>query len=363
MFSTTSTSTSTSTPADILRLPLFRVDGNDTTGAILQEHMYGAILQERMYNELPAKLSINALLSLYGSSFFKILTEDLSYFKCYQFNDNLPVKQFTYAGIINSLLTKGSNMTVMQILGKVAEALVVKFCKTSQETNRHCLATALHMEIYEISLKEVNNCKAIGTGLKSTKLNYPNIYCPQHPQLDIAWINLKNNKLICRIADAEDNENFSVLSSADIIGLQIKTSMDGKKNVLDNILNDVYQVPIIYFGVKDDCSKIEEKIYEHKLLLEKSGQPIPPHLLDTRYIIRPIQEINHYCYDEFMADYELLKALQEHRISVEDFVFNCAKSVNLEKSILSFSLPEDPGHISIEDNGCVIREDNNHILL
>ena len=97
--------------------------------------------------------------------------------------------------------------------------------------------------------------------------------------------------------------------------------------------------------------------------MEKSGQPIPPHLLDTRYIIRPIQEINHYCYNEFMADYELLKALQEQRISVKDFVFYCAKSVNLEKSILSFSLPEDPGHISIEDNGCVIREDNNHILL
>lgn len=74
----------------------------------------------------------------------------------------------------------------MRLLGKVAEAVIVRNCIDDPQLNRTWISKARKNRT---SQRIADTFHAIGTGLNSTKKRYPHKYSPSDPQRDIIWIN------------------------------------------------------------------------------------------------------------------------------------------------------------------------------
>ncbi|WP_312652625.1 hypothetical protein [Aminipila sp.] len=245
---------------------------------------------------------------MYGRQLLDLLVDDLNVIR-YSENRRL---------ILGVILQSDINRTAMQLLGRIAETIIVRNC------NRDC---AVNQRYFSIARKKRAKQKtadkffALGTGLNYTKINYSKHYNPSDTQRDIIWIN-DNSEL----AIMKNQDEYST-TSAKIAGLQIKATKDGIKYVLPDIIQDRYDVPIIYFDIENDYHKILSKIYKDTNL-------------DLEYDIIHPNEIDPRGYDEFLHYVDLVYAMVNGKLHPEDLIVGANNSGDLlmKNALLSTTL-------------------------
>lgn len=159
-------------------------------------------------------------------------------------------------GFLNAriLITLDPNISVMKLLGKIAEALVVKECNESIECNR---SWGKHARKGKRPHKSLDSFRAIGTGLKSTQRLYPTKYNPSDTQRDIIWINKEHEKEELKQITRNTNTNSAITA-----GIQLKVSRDGFKYIFrSDVARGRYEVPLVYFDLSNDYYRLTNAIY------------------------------------------------------------------------------------------------------
>jgi len=220
--------------------------------------------------------------------------------------------------MLGVILQSDINRTAMQLLGRIAEAIIVRNCNRDCSVNQRYFSIARKKRAMQ---KTADKFFALGTGLNYTKINYSKHYNPSDTQRDIIWINDNSE-----IAIMKNQDEYST-TSAKIAGLQIKATKDGIKYVLPDIIQDRYDVPIIYFDIENDYHKILSKIYKDTNL-------------NLEYDIIHPNEIDPQGYDEFLHYVDLVYAMVNGKLHPEDLVIGANNSGDLimKNALLSTTL-------------------------
>lgn len=225
---------------------------------------------------------------MYGRQLFNILVDDLDVIR---YNDNKRL-------ILNVIRQSDINRTAMKLLGRIAEAIIVRNCNEYADINQSYFSIARKKKATK---KTAGYFWALGTGLNYTKNNYNKHYSPFDTQRDIIWVNNSGEVAVMRNCD-----NYST-NSAKVAGLQIKASRDGINYVLPDIISGRYEVPIIYFDIDNDYHKILYKVYKQNNV-------------DVEYDIIHPKEIDPRGYDEFLNYVDLVYAMINGKLSPNDLV-------------------------------------------
>lgn len=249
------------------------------------------------------------LANVYGNDLISILTNDLNLINI---NEQGSLQ-------LNCLITQDMHTTIMRLLGKIAEVLIVQECNSNPDANRRWARYArggTRSSLYP------DNFKAIGTGLKETKNLYSTKYNPNDTQRDIIWID-KNQPANELLQIKRNPSQCSGISA----GLQIKVSTNGLQYVYKSGMDKAkrYEVPLIYFDLHDDYSKLTDTIYKERKDLQIG-----------RDIIRG-KDISPEIHDTLISYYFLIKAILEGSRSIESLIsdpllLNCFTRESLEQS-------------------------------
>lgn len=237
---------------------------------------------------------------------------------CISFRDN----RF----VLNEILTSNATRTINNLLGKIAEAVIVRRCRDDAEINCRWLEKAKRQII---SLDEAKEFNAVGTGLKSTVTRYPGTYSPNDTQRDIVWVDERGN-----LAFASGGTE----KSGRVAGLQIKVSGSGDRYVLPDILSLRYEVPVVYFSVNDDFDIIVEKFEKKKTGI--SDAKVGEDLIDVR-------EIDPDAYEEVMSYRPIIKMLVDQSLSIEELISEAYSQPSLQNALMSSALSNESNQILI----------------
>jgi hypothetical protein len=163
---------------------------------------------------------------------------------------------------------------IMQLLGQVAECVIVDRCASNPDINRICINIArfkpnIYEEYSDIQYEEY---LAFSTSFKYIiykdeksgmylQYNIPD-YNPNHTSKDIAWCKKKNflNQL---------KVDIPALDYLDNAKLQIKTTLNSSQ--LD--LNNYYMTPVICFDLCNDIQNLKNKFPKHVLFSMREISP------------------------------------------------------------------------------------------
>ena len=252
---------------------------------------------------------------LSGRRLADILIDELG---CISFRDN----RF----VLNEILTSNATRTINNLLGKIAEAVIVRRCRDDAEINRRWFEKARRQLT---NLDEAKDYNAVGTGLKSTVTRYPGSYSPNDTQRDIVWVDKRGN-----LAFSSGGSE----KSGRIAGLQIKVSGSGDRYVLPDILNLRYEVPIVYFAVNDDFERMVEKFENRKTGI--SDAQIGVDFIDVR-------EIDPEAYEEVMSYRPVIQKLINQSLSIEELISGAYNQPSLQNALMASALPNESNQILI----------------
>ena len=141
---------------------------------------------------------------------------------------------------------------VMQLLGKIAEALIVRSCNSDVYANR-CWGQIGRRGAY--LHHSLDQYIAIGTGLETTRQKYLQKYQPSDTQRDVIWIH-------CRNVRRELQTLLNGRAAGYSAGLQLKVSMNGFQYIYrSDIRRAKYEVPLVYFDLCNDYYQLANAIY------------------------------------------------------------------------------------------------------
>ncbi|SEL35562.1 hypothetical protein [Ruminococcus albus] len=257
-----------------------RVDGD---GKVIAQQRY------RDYIQGPKSLAITA--GLHGRKLFDILLDEFGYIT---YRDNKPAWNF--------ILQTDTNRTIMNLLGKIAEAVLVRRCHEDNELNRILISKARYVSRRQ-PLSFTNKYFALGTGLLSTEKNNRIYYNPSETQRDIEWVDDRNKLLL---------KSGSTVSSGDIAGLQLKASTDGMNYVYDDLIKHRYMVPLVYFGVgrHNDFAEIASTLIKNGYLHHS--------MVDVDFI--DAAAIDPYGFDEVLTYVDMVTAIVKGKLRPEQLL-------------------------------------------
>ena len=250
-----------------------------------------------------------------GGGLADILIDDLG---CISFRDN----RF----VLNEILTSNVTKTINNLLGKIAEAVIVRRCRDDAEINCKWFEKAKKQDINLDESKEYN---AVGTGLKSTVTRYPGIYNPNDTQRDIVWVDERGN-----LAFSSGGSK----KAGRMAGLQIKVSGSGDRYVLPDILNLRYEVPIVYFAVNDDFERMVEKFEMRKTGISDAQMGVD--FIDVR-------EIDPEAYEEVMSYRSIIQRIVDHSLSIEKLISEAYNQPSLQNALMTSALSNESNQILI----------------
>lgn len=205
----------------------------------------------------------------YGQQLLGILTEDLGLVSVDE--DGLLRSRII---IVNS--EEDVRGAVMRLLGKIAEAQIVRTCQADIYENRRWGRIARRGRTSHHSL---DRYMAIGTGLEITKRNHFQKYRPNDPQRDVIWIHRGNMRRELETLVEGRRGGYSA-------GLQLKVSMNGFHYIYrSDIRRARYEVPLVYFDLCNDYYELANAIYREERNLEIGldfvrGKDVDPALHD-----------------------------------------------------------------------------------
>ncbi len=245
----------------------------------------------------------NKRTTLWKSSSGKLLPILLEETGSIRFEDN----RFVFAEVLQS----NPKIGAMRLLGKVAEAVIVRNCNDDELLNRRWLSKARKIRTMQ---KVADSFRAIGTGLNSTKERFPQKYSPSDPQRDIIWIN--------------DVGEYALIpgrqSAAGVTaGLQVKVSGNGLSYLKKSLVNRRYEVPLVYFPINDDFNLILDKV-------NARGNIVLPGVdfIDVR-------ELDEDAFFEIEDYYPLLLALFAGQLSADKFIREATGIMPLRNGIIA----------------------------
>lgn len=256
----------------------------------------GKLITFQPYEEYQhGKRSNSIVIPCRGKRLFEILCDDLG-------NISYENNRFVLKHILHSNI----NTSVMTLLGKIAEAVLVKRCQENEQINKDFFQIATKKSVYLVTSRKYT---AIGTGLQGTSKIYPQRYNPTDPQRDIIWVDSQGKPALMAGANSQ---------SGIIAGLQIKVSLHGVNYLLSDLLSTRYEVPIIYFPLRNDYEQIVERLEKE---LKKSNDLY--NKISISNILENFIDIRAHDYEaceEIMDYYPLIYDLIDGNIEVADLV-------------------------------------------
>ncbi|GLK61035.1 MULTISPECIES: hypothetical protein [Azotobacter] len=184
----------------------------------------------------------NLVAHAHGYDLLNILTNELGLVDI----DSTELLQFRV------VVTADPHVSVMRVLGKIAEAVIVQECNRNIFANRKWGMVARKGRRPHQALDDF---KAIGTGLNSTQRHHPQKYNATNPQRDIIWIHKENTTQELLQLVRGNNSGVSA-------GIQVKVSHDGLMYLYQSdIVSRRYEVPLVYFDLGNDFHNLTNKIY------------------------------------------------------------------------------------------------------
>lgn len=195
---------------------------------------------------------------------------------------------------------------IMRILGKIAEALIVRNCHTDIYANRRWGQIARRGTVPHHTLDQY---LAVGTGLETTRLNHYQKYRPNDPQRDVIWIHGRTMRRELQTLVGGRPAGYSA-------GLQMKVSMNGFQYIYrTDIRRAKYEVPLVYFDLCNDYYQLANAIYREDRELQVGvdlvrGKDVDPALHDrlcsywwlVERLVRGQMTIDHLCANESLFD-------------------------------------------------------------
>ena len=271
----------------------------DGDGKILFKQPYSEYVQGNRDIEITSYTS--------GRKLFDILVDELGYIR---YEEN----RFAFKYVIE----RNINRSVRRLLGKIAEAIIVRDCREFEEVNIKWFSIARRKRAKRST---ASRYIALGTGLLYTKNNYATFYNPSDPQRDIIWVNPETKMTSIMPQDR--------ITEATVAGLQIKVSTNGISYVYPEVINKRYEVPLVYFDLNRDFDEIAQRLYE-----ERRDVIIGEDFISARAV--DFEE-----YEELVDYIELVRGLITGRIS-SDYLINVQGQNDeiLRTAILSSTLEE-----------------------
>ena len=255
--------------------------------------------------------NINIINIYTGQKLFDILVDELGVIR---YEDN----KFALKTILES-----SNMvnTAMRILGKVAEAVIVRRCHENSDINKKWLSIARRKNAKQDTS---NKFKAYGTGLLSTKNYFEKLYNNSDPQRDIIWADEKGQIALM-------NGSNSIAGTQ--AGLQIKVSKNGLPYIFNDLINNRYEVPLVYFDICNDFDFIAQKLYLVRNKNQESNIIIGKDFIKASMI-------DYNAYNEVLFYVDLIEALIYGKITPVELInsSDVERNVTLKNAILSTTL-------------------------
>ena len=258
----------------------------------------GNLLSSQPYMEYQyGHRSTEIIVPIRGTRLVEILQDELSNIS-YE-NNRLILKQIFVSNV---------NITAMSLLGKIAEAVLVRRCQEDENLNRQLFQIARRKGAIR---RTSQRFKAIGTGLKSTQRYYPQRYNPSDTQRDIIWVD--ENGIPALMAGS------SAMSGIEA-GLQVKVSLYGIGYMVNDLVTNRYEVPMVYFPVQNDFEKVVDK-----LIRDKNAYVLDHNTGEYRGVIigDDLVDIRAYDYDAFeeVKDYyPIIVDLLNGKIEITDLI-------------------------------------------
>lgn len=287
------------------------VNDNDSTELVVGLiNGNGKLLTFQSLNEfLNGKKSLPILNKYAGKKLFNILVDDLGVIR---YVDN----KLT----LTTILQLSPHNTAMRLLGKIAEAVIVRRCNEDGIINKKWFSLARRKNARIDTAKKF---QALGTGLKKTKTIWAQRYNPSNPQRDIIWVDFKKGV----VANMAGSTQLAGLEA----GLQVKVSGDGRSYLLNDLYSARYEVPVVYFDMNHDFDVVAGKLIEFKQKRDESRVLINRDLISARAIdFDAFQEVYYYV--------GLVSALLDGRIKPEDLVNEAEKHSSFMNAIFSVGL-------------------------
>lgn len=174
---------------------------------------------------------------------------------------------------VNQVITGNPQATTARILGRIAEALVVRRCNDDPELNRKW---AMYARRGKRVVSSVDGYRAVGTGLASTEKQpgFGHYYNPGDTQRDVIWVAPGDNLL--------QMVGGSVMASR-AAGLQLKAGRTLAASIAQDMRSSAYQVPVVFFDLADDfhtlTSEFLTEIRDQKLLRGRDIDPAAHEML------------------------------------------------------------------------------------
>lgn len=276
----------------------------------------GNLISSQPYNEFQyGRRSRDILIPIRGGRLIQILQDEIGNIS-YE-NNRLVLKQ---------IFVSNANVTAMTLLGKIAEAVLVRRCQENEQLNRQLFQLSRHKNA---RITTARRFKAIGTGLKSTQRDFPKRYNPSDTQRDIIWI---------------DDEGIPALMAGSSAmagveaGLQVKVSLYGINYMVDDLLSNRYEVPMVYFPINNDFERVIER-----LVKKQEAYSFDIEIEDYRGIRvgEDLVDIRAYDYDAFeeVKDYyPIVYDLINGDIDVVDLIDIARGNGTLENTMLLTAL-------------------------
>lgn len=276
----------------------------------------GKLLSSQPYDEFQYGLrSKDILIPTRGNKLIQILQDEIG---------NISYENNRF--VLKEILYLNTKVTAMNLLGKIAEAVLVRRCQEDEELNKKLFQLARRKNSRAGTARRF---KAIGTGLKSTKTNFSKRYNPSDPQRDIIWINEEGIPALM--------SGSSGLAGIEA-GLQVKVSLHGINYIVNDLTKNRYEVPMVYFPINNDFEEVV-----HHLLSGKTAYALDPETGEYRNIrvgedLVDIRAFDYAAFEEVKDYYPIITSLINGEIKIEDLIDIAFGKGPLENTVLLTAL-------------------------
>lgn len=271
-------------------------------------------LEQFLYGDRDLRI----LCYLHGRALFDILYDDHGLIR---YDENKLV--------LSQIIELNTNRTVMSIMGKVGESVLVRRCTQYANLNLMWMRIASGRQVQRMIASKY---RAVGTGFKSTQRDHPKAYNPNDTQRDIIWLDEEGYHY---------QMNGSTSTSGLDAGLQVKVSMDGMRYVYKDLLDGLYEVPLVYFDINNDYGLVYRKVQQELSSRGESSRNLQDWFISGR-------DIDPDAYDEIEYYTEMVRALINGRLRVEDLVNRAERSPSFGSAVMAGAMETVSSEIFIE---------------
>lgn len=263
---------------------------------------------------------LRILCLLHGQELFDILYDDHGLIR---YEDN----KFALRKIIELDI----NRTVMSIVGKVGESVLVRRCAQYANLNLLWMRIASGRQVQRATAIRY---RAVGTGFKSTERNYPKAYNPNDTQRDIIWLDEQGFRY---------QMNGSTATGGIDAGLQVKVSLNGMRYVYRDVLDAVYEVPVVYFDLNNDYGLVYRRVQQELNSRGEMSRNLQDWFISGR-------DIDPDAYDEIEYYTDMVRALVNGRLRIDDLINRAERFPSFGSAVMAGAMENVSSQIILESS-------------